>query len=205
MREDPNAQATFAAVCAFLRQREPAGDLLDVGCGGGNLLKCIAVEDPRWRLSGCGWEVAVPTGTGSHPGIDLNALGWATGLPGGYAAITATDVIEHLLNPCQFLRELRRLTASDGVLILTFPNVHSLRSRLAFAMNGRFTGFFGPNFNSGHPVHDQHIWVPNLHLLRYFLSLTGWTEITVLPVHGRSLLTCQTTLFAARPSGEPRI
>jgi len=78
-------------------------------------------------------------------------------------------VLAHLVNPFEFLTQLRRLAKTGGRLILTFPNVHNWRSIVGYALGGRFSGFFGPNWNNNHPLHDQHIFIPNHHLVRYDL------------------------------------
>ena len=44
----------------------------------------------------------------------------------GYKLITSFDVLEHLYNPLFHLKELRRVIADDGDLLLTTPNDQSL-------------------------------------------------------------------------------
>jgi SAM-dependent methyltransferase len=46
------------------------------------------------------------------------------------------ETIEHLYNPFHFIRELSRVTKSKGMVIISTPNVHSIRSRLKYLFCG---------------------------------------------------------------------
>lgn len=198
---DPNTKAILAAVTKRVLLDADAASLkiVDVGCGGGRLLEELCARGVK-QLTGVGWDVAVPSLALTFEKTDLSQAGWASTLDGRkYDWVVSTEVIEHLVNPFQFLSELRRIVAEDGRLLLTFPNVHNLRSILGFAWAGRFSGFFGPNFNENHSLHDQHIFIPNMHLVHYFLKLTGFSLEEVAWVNGSYRLTSQTTMLVARP------
>lgn len=197
---DPNSLAIRSGVSERLR-RGPKGteaSVVDLGCGPGLLLEKLA--DLGFRdLTGVGWSVSVPQSSQKVTDIDLSTAGWSTRVGGRtFDWIVATEVLEHLVNPYQFLIEARRLASAESRLILTFPNVHNLRSILGYAVGGRFSGFFGPNWNSNHPLFDQHIFIPNLHLVRYFLKLAGFDLDRVSYLHGSSRLFSQTTMIEAR-------
>ncbi len=198
---DPNTRLILEAVTNRLLQD---GDLdsiaiVDVGCGDGRLLAKLANSGVQ-RLAGVGWEVMVPPSALAFQGVDLSQAGWAEMFSGRrYDWVVSTEVIEHLVNPLQFLFELRRIVANNGRLLLTFPNVHNLRSLAGYIFSGRFSGFFGPNFNEHHPVYDQHIFVPNKHLVLYFLKLAGFSVAEVAWVNGSFELTSQTTMLIAQP------
>lgn len=196
---DANTRAILMAVSARVT-RDGKGAVIDVGCGHGRLLGRFAELGVR-DLAGVGWNVAGPEGATVVGHTDLSSAGWAGRLDGRtFDWVVSTEVIEHLINPFQFLVELRRLVKPDGGrLLLTFPNVHNWRSILGYAVGGRFSGFFGPNFNQNHPLHDQHIFIPNIHLVRYFLHLTGFEPVEVAYVNGGGRLTAQTTMVVATP------
>lgn len=173
--------------------------VVDIGCGEGRLLNRLR-ELGVGNLTGVGWTVAVPPGVQKVDRVNLSEAGWATRLAGRrFDWVASTEVIEHLVNPFQYLLELRQLVAAQGRLLLTFPNVHSWRSIVGYAIAGRFSGFFGPNFNNDHPLHDQHIFIPNLHLVRYFLRLAGFAIAEMSWVNGGHRLTAQTTMLVAEP------
>ena len=117
---------------------------------------------------------------------------------GHFDIVIATDVVEHLVNPYQFLKNCRRLLRRDGWLILSFPNVHNVRSIIAYALIGRYSGFFGRNFTDGHPLHDQHIFIPNRYLVEYFLRLNGIETVMLRYVNGSGRLWGQTTVLVGR-------
>ena len=51
------------------------------------------------------------------------------------------ETIEHLENPFQFIRELGRVTKPTGIVLITTPNVHSIRSRIKYLFSGMPTLF----------------------------------------------------------------
>jgi SAM-dependent methyltransferase len=51
------------------------------------------------------------------------------------------ETIEHVENPFHFIRELSRVTKPNGLIIITTPNVHSIRSRIKFLFCGLPTLF----------------------------------------------------------------
>lgn len=61
----------------------------------------------------------------------------------------AGEVIEHLLNPFNFLKELNRILKKDGILILSTPNLASFKNRIKL--------LFGlmPNFNAAKYPNDE--------------------------------------------------
>lgn len=203
MRTDPNALATFAAVVeqaerAFPNPSEAA--VLDAGCGEGQLLDLIGRAGFS-DLTGLVWDPPSPPDDRIRAGFDLSEPGWAARLGRRFDLLIATDVIEHLANPLQFLREMAAVSNPGALLILTFPNVHNLRSIIGYALQGRPSGFFGPNL-SDKPLFDQHIWMPNDHVVDFFLGVTGFSRPTRRYVHGRGRLFSQTTMVLAHRDAE---
>ncbi|MDX2226057.1 MAG: methyltransferase domain-containing protein [Verrucomicrobiae bacterium] len=204
MRNDPNALATFQAVLHVITGHLPdrTTAVTDLGCSDGQLLSILHGEGYR-NLTGVGFHVSAPPPIKTVTGVDLSVPGWAAQLPGKQSLALATDVIEHLCNPLGFLNECSHILEPGGLLLLTFPNVHNLRSRIAYMLTGRFSGFFGPNMRPEMELYDQHIWIPNRHLLRYFLEKSGFETLHVGYVHGPGVFFSQTTLLLARSVGVP--
>jgi len=198
---DPNSLAIREGVSGRIAKASPdrRASIIDLGCGGGLLLGRLHELGFR-NLTGVGWNIEVPPGGLAVPKTDLAVAGWADRLEGrSFDWVVSAEVLEHLVNPYQFLVEARRLVAPHGRLLLTFPNVHNWRSIVGYAVSGRFSGFFGPNWNDNHPLHDQHIFIPNMHLVRYFIGLNKFGAIEVTYLHGRGRLFGQTTMVEARP------
>jgi 2-polyprenyl-3-methyl-5-hydroxy-6-metoxy-1,4-benzoquinol methylase len=55
--------------------------------------------------------------------------------------VISIETIEHLENPFHFIREISRITRPNGIVVITTPNVHGIRSRLKFLFCGLPTLF----------------------------------------------------------------
>ncbi len=94
--------------------------------------------------------------------------------------------IEHLENPYVFLREISRILKDGGLLILTTPNIVSLRSRIRFMGSGFFHRDSMPlNEASRHPLH--HIGLRSFQRLRYDLHTLGFRLREVSCTHIKPL------------------
>jgi SAM-dependent methyltransferase len=113
---------------------------------------------------------------------DLNArLPWDDGI---FDVACSIEGIEHLENPYQYMRELHRVLRPGGYLILTTPNIVSLRSRVRFFGSGFFHKDPLPlNETARDPFH--HINLRPLHLLRYDLHTNGFRIDEVTCTHSK--------------------
>jgi 2-polyprenyl-3-methyl-5-hydroxy-6-metoxy-1,4-benzoquinol methylase len=107
-------------------EHEPAGRLLDVGCGAGRLLN--RMRKRGWEVEGIDFDpqatskVAARYGIKTHVG-DLVACH----LPDAFFdAITMSQTIEHLYDPRLTLAECMRILKPGGKLIMTTPNINSV-------------------------------------------------------------------------------
>jgi SAM-dependent methyltransferase/uncharacterized protein YndB with AHSA1/START domain len=112
----------------------PRGRALDVPCGPG------AASEALRRL---GFQVtAADLDSKAFAGsreIRFETLDLDLPLPfadASYELVHCGDGIEHLENPLRALRELARVLAPNGSLILTTPNYASLERRLRFLLSG---------------------------------------------------------------------
>lgn len=114
--------------------------LLDLGAGSGAL---------ALRLSDGGFKVecadAMPSDSLTELGLrtyqfDFN-VPFASELDGTFESIVSSEVIEHLENPRQFLRQIRASLSPGGRAILTTPNINSVTSKARFARFGHFDWF----------------------------------------------------------------
>jgi len=195
---DANTQAILDAVSSYTAQHyAPMTAVADVGCGEGLLLHTLAGAGFS-NLTGISYQPPDLAPIHTVSGVDVCAPDWSARCGGPYQLVISTEVIEHLTNPFLFLSEMRKLVAEGGELLLTFPNVHNIRSIIGYALTGRHSGFFGPNFNDGHPLHDQHIFIPNLHLIRYLLGIAGFSVQSERFLNGPGKLFSQTVMMIAR-------
>jgi SAM-dependent methyltransferase len=118
------ARKIIEAVLAYKK----SGRLLDVGAASGILLEQAAKlgfqgegVEPSRSLAKSAQDAGlnVHLGTFPHPTIR-----------GPYDVITLIDVIEHVPNPIQLLKDIAAHLKPDGIGILTTPDVQSLVARL---------------------------------------------------------------------------
>lgn len=70
---------------------------------------------------------------------------------GKFDGIAAVEIVEHIENPFQFIRECGKLLQPGGHLLVTTPNVDSVYSRLMLLYTGRLYGF--SEFETVRPAH----------------------------------------------------
>ncbi len=96
--------------------------VLDIGCGTGNqLTKPLAEQFPDVRFLGVDSDAAtIGFARDAHL---LPNLDFAVEISGTFDLIIASEVLEHVEDPVDFLRSLRsRLTTNEGHIVLTIPN-----------------------------------------------------------------------------------
>lgn len=89
-----------------------------------------------------------------------------------FAALTMTDVLEHLHDPPAALRSLSAALADDGLLMLTTPNTDSPIAKL-----------LGRHWPSYCAIH--HIYLFNPKNASMLLERLGFTVLSVLPLAKR--------------------
>lgn len=100
--------------------RNPAPRILDVGCGTGANLKMLATYGSAEGvdISDQAVEFCRERGLAS---VKLGAIEELPYTSGSFDLVTALDVVEHLDDDVAGLREIRRVLAPDGCLLLFVP------------------------------------------------------------------------------------
>jgi len=97
---------------------------------------------------------------------------------GFFDAVVCIDGIEHLENPFGFIRECKRILRKGGAVIVSTPNINSMRSRWRFFLTGHHNKNKSPlNENDPTPLH--HINMFSYPRLRYVLHTNGF-KITAI-------------------------
>ncbi len=95
-----------------------------------------------------------------------------------FDAIVCIDGIEHIENPFAFIRECNRILHKEGKLILSTPNITSMRSRWRWFLTGHHNKCKSP-LNENKPSHLHHINMIDFPKMRYILHTSGF-EITCI-------------------------
>jgi 2-polyprenyl-6-hydroxyphenyl methylase/3-demethylubiquinone-9 3-methyltransferase len=116
--------------------------VLDVGCGAGLLAEPLArLGAEVTGIDAAAETVAVARDHAAASGLAIayRAGELASLEPGRFDLVTSLEVVEHVVDPAAFVRELADRVADDGLLILSTPNRTAL-SRLAMIVVGEGTG-----------------------------------------------------------------
>ena len=134
--------STDAIVGGALESARPAPGLrwLDVGCGRGDLLRVVRDQWQPAALAGVDpidWlaeDLREDVDFRTLPGERIGELAQAD-------RVLLVEVIEHLDAPWSTLREAARLVAPGGWIVVSTPNLATLRCRLDLAVRGQLTPF----------------------------------------------------------------
>ena len=169
-----------AALRSFDGLRLPRGTrILDAPCGDGALaatLRAAGHDAHGIDIHGTG---AALLGAAYHD-ADLNAR-----LPfddRSFDVVFSIEGIEHLTDRYRYLRELHRVLKPDGTLILTTPNIVSLRSRVRFFGSGFYHRDSRP-LSEAAPTPFHHIGLATLSDFRYALHTSGFRLTGVSHTH----------------------
>jgi SAM-dependent methyltransferase len=158
----------------------PAGArVLDAPCGAGAL--ALALRSRGYDVFGGDIDASAAAALGDRfRAVDLShPLPWPDGF---FDAALSVEGIEHLENRHAYIRELRRVLKPRGVLVLTTPNVVSVRSRVRFRGSGFFHQDPRPLREAArHPLH--HIGLMTFPELRYALHTSGFQITAVAHTH----------------------
>jgi len=131
----PRFQAFMAEVCArrcaFVESLTGVGSLLDVGCGGGELLAAALARG--WRAAGCEpMAQAAELARSRAPAADIRVgLSSEVGFDGrSFDVVCAFHVLEHMPDSRAFLRELARWARPGGLVVVETPNFASRLRRV---------------------------------------------------------------------------
>ncbi len=175
-----------AALLRFVIERFPTHTaILDCGAGTGAWAASLLAHGYQnvhaIDLDASSYRAAAP-----FAAIDLNSR-FADAVAGVFGLrrhdlITAIEVLEHLENPSQFLRQAREVLAPGGTLLVTSPNPECAPARLTLLATGRLRHFDG----NGDPTHITPLF-PSL--VARLADTNGFDLEAVIPVPDRNSFT----------------
>lgn len=95
-------------------------------------------------------------------------------------AIYCSEVIEHVDNPANLIAECQRILRPDGTMLLSSPNIYSIKSRALFLLRGTLFGFGSHETSEWYHVSPLRIEWLRLHCKRVGFEIAS---INGLPYH----------------------
>ncbi len=136
-------------VADALAARDTGGNLLDAGCGTGQLWSYLGDRFATYT----GVDVVRYDGFPAEGRfVEINGEAGAIPLPdASFDVVAAVETIEHIDGPRRFVADLVRLIRPGGWLAIITPNQRSLHSLLSLLLRGYFAAFAeGPGL---YPTH----------------------------------------------------
>jgi len=131
--------------------------ILDAGCGGGFILHELYKAGYRnvwgFDLSRSGINLAKETYAEIKDRFEIHDA-YSSALPksfpqGTYDLVLSVEVIEHLYNPKEYLKNIYSWLKRGGFLLITTP-YHSFPKNIGIILSGKFDQHFNPRWEGGH-------------------------------------------------------
>ena len=112
------------AILRDATRRRETGTLLDIGCGDGSFL--LAARQLGWRVFGTEFNPQEARENGLTAVTDIDNIVQS----GPFDCVTLWHSLEHLRDPLDTLRTIRRLISPRGVLLIAVPDSGGFQARL---------------------------------------------------------------------------
>jgi SAM-dependent methyltransferase len=168
------------------RDLRPGQRIVDVGAGQGYFSQLVGEHvartfgvTPDTMLSACDLypEQFRYTGVRCDPTEPSGRLRYPDG---GFDVACSIEVIEHIEDQFQFVRELHRVLRPGGRAIISTPNLLNINSRLRYLHSGFWLLFDPLSLTSRDPVHTSgHIGPISYYYLAYLCHRAGFSRVRV--------------------------
>jgi len=163
----PNSAILESISSAWSDEAEPGKRLLDLSSGGGRTSERLARLGFQVVATDYGVPGPMANGIARVGGVDLNRF-----LPfqsASFDAVDLVEVIEHIENQPQLVREINRVLKPGGVLLVSTPNVLNVMSRMRFLFTGFLRGRVRPVHYMSKPGRAPNIYLLHFYELYYLL------------------------------------
>jgi SAM-dependent methyltransferase len=136
-------QGIFSAIASMIPLNRST-NWLDFGCGSGGLVRYARSQG----VGSVGFEEGSIANLVKSTGIPVLGSADLPGHAGGFDVVTAIEVVEHLTDPMETLRQIRRLLKPGGLFFYTTGNARRYRNRLlerSYCVPEIHVGFFEPS------------------------------------------------------------
>ncbi|MAT97139.1 MAG: hypothetical protein CL608_08355 [Anaerolineaceae bacterium] len=167
----------------IITKQVQTGTVLDVGCATGDFLS-IMKTFPRWRVYGIEPTHTALTYARQRIGLSVveGVLNVAPFAENSFDAITMWDVLEHVYDPLDVLKDVARLLKPGGVFVVNHPNIKSIDRKL-----------FG-NMWLGYEL-PRHLYLFPSDLLRDLMAELGLQEVERQCLYGSHAATFSSVMF----------
>jgi len=169
----PNSPILDAVAAAWSMENAEGRSVLDLSAGAGRSSEMLAKLGFRVVTTEYGLPRPMSAGILRVGGVDLNDP-----LPfraGSFDAVNIVEVIEHIENQPQLIREISRVLKPGGTFLVSTPNVLNLMSRMRFLFTGFLRGRIRPVHYSKRPGQAPNIYLLHFYELYYLLFHYGFT------------------------------
>lgn len=129
--------------------------ILDCGCGKGRFSEIMSEKGAKIYCCDMDEEQFLAKNIPFKSG-DLNKkIPYSSSF---FDRIVSIEVVEHLENPHNFIREIKRILKFGGEAIITTPNIENIKSRLQFFFKGDFHWFHKSEFGKKGSRHINPIY-----------------------------------------------
>lgn len=124
-REERSDKIVTNIIRKYYPSTEKTFRILDIGCGGGRLLKEFAntqnLEIYGVDISTKALRIAKKNGyKTSQCDIEKESISYRSNF---FDIVVINDLIEHIVDPDHLLKEVRRILKIDGILVINVPNI----------------------------------------------------------------------------------
>lgn len=143
----------------------PNGRVLDVGCGGGQILANL--QQHGWTVEGVDFDPqAVAAARERGVTVRLGGLADQNYPDASFDAVIMSHLIEHVPDPLELIRECHRILKPGGRLVIVTPNPQSLSHRL-----------FGRAWRGLEP--PRHLYIQTRNSLGKLTRASGFQEVSL--------------------------
>ncbi len=170
------------------KHRDQIGKVLDIGCSTGTFLN--QMRQNGWDAYGVETSLHASEYARTHFGLDVttSTLGETDFPDEFFDVVTMWDVLEHVNDPKETLRQIARILKPGGLLLVSVPNPESMGAKV---FRDVWVGWDRPR--------HLHIFSPKV--IKKYLNATGFKLKTIESLGGRLGLTLLNLEFWANKQG----
>jgi SAM-dependent methyltransferase len=157
---------------AWLAEAGTKKRVLDLSCGDGKTSRLLSSHGFEVVAT---WYVRQPNLEGSIYGVaGVNLNRYLPFRADTFDGVNLIEVIEHIENQAQLIREFNRVLRKNSLVIITTPNILNMSSRLRFLFTGFLRGRSRPLHYTKGPEVGRNIYLIHFYELYYLLTHNGF-------------------------------